>query len=207
MGKAKVSSQARRTLILWALLVKDNGAAFQNSLKPEPGKADRVALEREGLITVRKIGQRLFLEVTDKGWQWAGEHLTAELPATAPAAAKIFEAWLGRLQAFLAARQLVLADVLGPQTPPQAAPLWDRLRQAYLEATGGALNTRALLKDIRPRLCDISPQAFDGALKELQAQAKLQLYPIDNRREITEADKAAAVMIGGEPRHILWIEK
>ncbi len=208
MGKSKPSSQSRQTLILWALLVKESGSAFQGDLKPEPSKADRDALVRDGLVAVTRVGpkRRVFLEVTDKGWQWAGEHLDAPLPANSPAGSKILEAWLTHLKGFLAAHRFVLADVFGAQSPSTDGDLWTRLRAAYLEATGGKLNARALLKDIRAKL-NIDRQTFDTALKAFQAEAKLQLYPSDNRLELTEADKAAAVMIGGEPRHILWIEQ
>jgi hypothetical protein len=208
MGESKSSSEPRRALILWALLAKENGTAYQNALKPEPSKADRDALERDGLVAVSRVGprRRYFLEATDKGWQWAGEHLDAALPANCPAASKILEAWLKHLKAFLAAHDFVLADVFGAQAQAATGDLWAQLRTAYLQTTGGKLNTRALLKDIRARL-DVDRPTLDVALKAYQADAKLQLYPSDNRLELTEADKAAAVQIGGEPRHIVWIEK
>ena len=113
-----------------------------------------------------------------------------------------------------------MADVLGPlprdprtggnghlpiETP--SGSLQDRIRAAYLDATGGRLNARALLKDIRAKLEDIDRSTLDEALKLMQRERQAVLYPLDNRVEITEADRAAAISFAGEPRHILWIER
>jgi hypothetical protein len=207
MGKP--SSPQLRTLILWALLARDNGGALQSDLKPELKKPDREALERDGLIAISKVGpkRQIYVEVTDKGWQWAGEHLDAKLPDNAPSGSKVFQAWLVHLKVFLAARNLALADLLAAPTPELQTDLWPLVRTAYLQTTGGRWNTRALLKDIRARLGGVAREALDAALLRFQAEQKLQLYPQDNRQELTEADQAAAIKIGGEARHIVWIEK
>lgn len=205
----KLSSPQLRTLILWALLARDNGGALQSELKPELKKPDRDLLERDGLIAVSKVGpkRQIYVEVTDKGWQWAGEHLDADLPNNAPSGSKVLQAWLTRLRPFLAVHNLVLADLLAPPVPNADPDLWPRIRMAYLDVTGGRLNTRALLKHLRARLGDIDRTALDAALIRFQTEQRLHLYPQDNRRELTEADNAAALPIGGEARHIVWIEK
>ena len=41
----------------------------------------------------------------------------------------------------------------------------------------------------------------------MQRERQAVLYPLDNRVEITEADRAAAISFAGEHRHILWIER
>jgi hypothetical protein len=220
----KTSAQERRTLILWALLVRENAAAFQKELKPEPEKADRDTLTGEGLIKWEKRGQRIWIEVTDEGWAWADKNLDAALPAKSNASGQILQAWLTRLKAFMGAKRLVLADVLGPQGPAQAgmarrggaesliaAPgypaLRERIRQAYLDSTCGRFNTRALLSDVREKLKDIDRATLDEALKRMQREQEASLYRLDNQAEITEADRAAAIYVGQEPRHLLWIEQ
>ena len=82
-----------------------------------------------------------------------------------------------------------------------------RIRQAYLELTGGRLNTRALLSDLRERLKDVERLTLDKALKQMQREEEASLYQLDNQVEVTDADRAAAIYFGGEPRHILWIER
>jgi hypothetical protein len=208
-------------LILWALLAREGAAGFQKELKPEPEKADRDALTQAGLVSWTKRGQKIWIEVTENGWAWAGNNLAAALPMNSSAGSQILRAWLTLLKAFLDSRGLVLADVLGPQrsanpeiesvsSPTQTTDydaLRARIRQAYLDSTGGRIGTRALLAEIRAKLPDIDRAALDEALKRMQREAEGSLYQLDNRAEITDADRAAAIYFGGEPRHILWIER
>src|SRR5262245_58102353 len=131
-----------QTLILWALLAR-GGGGFQKDIRPEVKKPDREALIRAGLIVSEKRGRPgLWLEITDKGWAWAADHLDAELPKRSTAGGVILQAWLKRLKAFIETRGLVLADIFGLQQPPQHQPvdypvLHQRIRKAYLELTGG----------------------------------------------------------------------
>jgi hypothetical protein len=221
----KGSAHETRALILWALLVRPNAGAFQNELRPEPKAADRKALEADGLITSEKRKQRIWIEVTDRGWEWAGRNLDAALPTKSTAGGPILQAWLCRLKAFLDAKGFALADILGDQStepagksdrPPSEpsaaahinhAALRDRIRTAYLHITNGRLNTRALLSDIREQLRDIHRDRLDEALKQMQRDQEASLYQLDDRSQITDADRAAAIYFGGEPRHILWLER
>ena len=220
MGKSKRSTPAKQTLILWALLVKDNGAGFQSELKPEPDKADRESLEKAGLITCEKRGRyrRYWLEVTEKGWAWAADHLNHDLPSGSPAGSFILQAWLTRLKAYMRARNVALAEILRPQSPREYGPqdvvgpseydkLQSRIRQAYLAVTSDRINTRARLCDVRERLSDVDRTVLDEVLKKMQREQQISLYPLDNKAEITDADRKAAIYFSGEPRHILWIER
>jgi DNA-binding PadR family transcriptional regulator len=225
VGKSKRSTPEKQTLILWALLVRDNGAGFQNELKPEPDKTDREALEIAGLIKCERRGRhrRVWIEVTEKGWAWAADYLDADLPTGSPAGSAILQAWLTRLKSYMRARNVPLAEIIGPQrvrtndtndiaisdTTPASGyeNLRARIRQAYLAVTGDQVNTRALLSQIRERLNDVDRVELDEALKRMQREQQASLYPLDNKTEITDADRAAAIYFGGEPRHILWIER
>lgn len=228
MARSKnASTPEKQALILWALLAKDNAAAFQKELKPEPDKADRDALEKRGLIRSEKRGRyhQIWIEVTDQGWDWAGKNLSASLPNNSAAGCEILRDWLMRLQTFMQTRGLVLADILAPrgQTEEKLAngqltvcatgavddygTLRRRIREAYLDTTKGRLNTRALLSNIRIKLKDIDRATLDEALKRMQRDEEASLYQLDNRAEITDADRAAAIHFAGEPRHILWIER
>jgi hypothetical protein len=156
-----------------------------------------------------------WMTVTEAGRIWAEDNLVAA-PAKSQAAAPILQAWLRRLSNFLHARNMPITEFLsqhgGEPTHPRPSPrdygtLRDRIRQAYLELTGGRLNTRALLSGLRERLKDIDRQELDEALKQMQRGEEASLYQLDNQVEVTEADRAAAIYFGGEPRHILWIER
>jgi hypothetical protein len=90
---------------------------------------------------------------------------------------------------------------------PGYPALRERIREAYLDSTCGRFNTRALLSDVREKLKDIDRATLDEALKRMQREQEASLYRLDNQAEITEADRAAAIYIGQEPRHLLWIEQ
>jgi hypothetical protein len=218
----KRSTPEKQTLILWALLGRDGAAAFQNELKPEPEKADRLALEEAGLVKSEpRQNRRIWIEVTERGWEWAGRNLGAQLPAGSPAGSQILRAWLIRLKTFMDAKGFVLADVLAPQSaakpvnqlaqkplaPAHNSTVRNRIREAYLEISGGRLNTRVLLRDLRGKLHDIEREEIDAALNQMQREQQASLYQLDNRAEITDADRSAAIYFGNEPRHILWIER
>ena len=171
-----------------------------------------------------------WMTVTETGRAWAEENLAA-VPAKSQSAAPILQAWLARLSIFLHARNMPMTEFLGqhrgvsrepttelamtPTVPTHPSPplaldydaLRARIRQAYLAVTGNRINTRARLCDIREKLNDIDRAALDEALKRMQLEQQASLYPLDNKTEITDADRNAAIYFGVEPRHILWIER
>jgi hypothetical protein len=120
---------------------------------------------------------------------------------------------------------MVLADILGPQDSAQAgaadggaaelltsAPLdyaavRGRIRQAYLDVTGGRLNTRALLRDLRGKLHDIERGTLDEALRKMHLEEGTTLSGINNPREITQAIRDAGLNFKGEWMFVLWITK
>jgi len=214
-----------QTLILWALLAR-GGSGFQNELKPEPTKENREALVRAGFISAEKRNRALFLQAEDKGWHWASENMDAEISTRSPAGAVILRDLLLRLGAFTKARNIALAEVLAPR--PAALPAApdepkgagaapsaandiasprEKIRAAFLDLTGGQFNTRVRLADLRAKLRDLDRTALDEALLSIQREEGTVLMQLDNRIEITDADRAAALEIGREPRHLLWISK
>lgn len=217
-SKKKGASSEKLALIMWALLTRENAGAFQKELKPEPSKPEREALAKEGLVRWESRSGGIWIEVTDQGWEWAGKNLAAPLPIHSKAGNVVLHDLLVRLQRYLQVSNLVLVDILDPQpaqppTRPQPKPkngpanIRQRIRKAYLDVTKGRLNTRALLRDVRVRLADVDRATLDEALKQMQQDKAAILYQLDNRAELTDADREAAIHFAGEPRHILWIER
>jgi hypothetical protein len=218
---SKKSTPEKRALILWALLVQDGAGAFQNELRPEPEKGDRDGLAEDGLITWQKRGRRIWIEATDKGWVWAGENLSADLPRRSSDGSQVLQAWLTRLKTFMDARGIILAEILAPAPAPErsearenlaaARPATiresDRIRQAYLELTGGRLNQRVPLTDIRQRLTDLDRAAVDDALMKMHLEEGATLSGMENPREITSAIRDAGLIFKGEQMFVLWITK
>src|SRR5438034_11635351 len=102
-----------QTLILWALLAS-RGEAAQKDIKPDVKKNDREKLVRLGLVVASKRKQAYVLEVTDKGWAWAADHLDSPLPTRSTAGAPILQQWLTALRAYLSANEIALSEVLSP---------------------------------------------------------------------------------------------
>lgn len=79
------------------------------------------------------------------------------------------------------------------------------IREAYLEATNGAVKQRVLLKDLRPRV-GVQRDDFDQALLSMQRQSKVVLMGLDNPLERTPEVEAAALHIAGNPRHLVYFQ-
>jgi hypothetical protein len=200
-----------RTLMLWALLAKPGGAGLQKDIRPEMKKADRDALVGEGLIASIAKSRPIMLEVTDKGWAWAGDHLDAELPKRSVYGAAILQAWLKQLKTFMAAKGFGLADLLATPATPEPRDdypaLRERIRQSYLDATGGRLNQRVFLSVVRDRLRDVGGAVLDDALRKMHLEDGAHLSGTDNPPEITPAIRDASVDFKGERMFVLWITK
>jgi hypothetical protein len=218
MSKQRTKPQSRsreerlaekQTLVLWALLAS-GGEGYGTKLKPEVKRAEREALLKSGLITVEKRKGAYWLVVTDHGWRWAEDHLGDKLPDRSYAGTFILVSWLKHLQTFMCVGKTPLADILAPRKIP-ATPDYEMLRElirtAYLAVTGGIFNRRALLADIRKRLPNVGRGVLDSALELMQRRGDATLMQLDNRPDITPADEEAAVQIGQEARHILWISR
>ena len=102
-------------LFVWGL-VAEGGAGPIKDLKPKLEKKNRDRLEKAGLVTVVKQKNRsLLIELSDKGWAWASDHLDAEISARSPAAGPILRAWLIRLKGYIANNDVALAEIIGGQ--------------------------------------------------------------------------------------------
>jgi hypothetical protein len=219
--KSRDQRQAeKQTLVLWALLA-NGGEGFGNEIKPEVEKAEREALLKAGLISVEKRKRAFWLTVTDRGWRWAEDHLSDSLPDRSYAGTLILAGWLRHLHVFMRATKTSLAEIMAPLSSDTArcgkpemvgsstdrSSLNERIRAAYLSVTGGSFNKRALLADLRRHMSDIDRNVLDDALVRMQRQGDAALMQLDNRPDITQADREAAIQIGQEPRHILWISR
>jgi hypothetical protein len=203
-----------QVLILWAL-IGNGGANFQKHVKPEVKARDRNALVKAGLITTEKRGQSFWLEATDMGWAWAADHLDSDLPKRSPAGCAILRAWLIRVQKFMRAREVSLAEILGPQggggvdtePPTDYATLREQIRKAYLQLTGSSFNKPVLLSDLRGILKGINRSVFDETLVRMHLEKGSTLSGLDNPRDITASVRNAQVSFKGEPMYVLWITK
>lgn len=204
------SLKPKLVLILW-FLIGQGGSAWRSEIRPAPSAADRKALEKAKLVTKERRGRRDWIEVTDAGWAWANNNLDAPLPLKTQSASLILQAWLTRLSAFMQRSGIALAELIaadekqGEASSRSAVSIEEHIRRAYLEATGGIWNERVRLSDLRGRLDGVEKNALDRALLKMQQTSNLVLFRLDNQREITNDDREASLLVGGEPRHVLRI--
>ncbi len=213
--------------LLWQL-VANPGGEFESVLKPTNAKRTREALVRAELIEVekrvrpsrskRKV-KATYLSLTDAGWAWCNQNMVWHKPSGK--AEQFLNALLQRLKVLFERQCAVasLADFIvntAPETAPSSAPptgnevapntgLGARIRATCLELGGGREAVRVRLADLRRRLVDVPAVELTAGVRELSRRGELMLYPLDDPRQITPDDEAAAIRSSTDvPQHILY---
>lgn len=199
-------------------------------------KSVRAELEAAGLIVWRKgLRGTIIHELTEEGWQRARREVGADAPERVSAAWLLHYGTLKHLDRMLAARNLQLADLYvgpldspGPETHPsdevstpskgaavtgdgdqahgEPGRVEDLIRAAYLRLAEkpGALVSLARL---RGGLRDLTRDDLDRVLRAMDRRREIQLEPDPNRKVLTQATRDAAVVIGGEDKHLIAIDR
>jgi hypothetical protein len=141
-------------------------------------------------------------ELTDKGWSRCGELLTAPAPERPGVLGHAVAPILGGLDRYLRRANLRLADLFQPATSREE--LETSIRDAYATLAREPRDW-VRLADLRPLLNGASRDDVDGVLKDMSRGRRAQLAPDSNRKTLTEADRAAAVEIGGEDNHLISV--
>jgi hypothetical protein len=81
-----------------------------------------------------------------------------------------------------------------------------RVCDAVLGLGGGRSKQRVRLAELRLRLPEVSRPELDAVLLLLQSERQLVLYRLDNPAELRPADHEAALLVGGNPRHLVYME-
>jgi hypothetical protein len=214
--------------LLWRL-VAHSGEGFNDALEVDKGPRD--SLQRARLIEVEKrtkqSGKRkvqaMYLRLTDAGWAWCNQDMSWHKPRGK--AEQFLNTLLQRLKV-LFERQVAaasLADFINssgpatstlPATPKERAAatgtsrdtkLDGRIRAACLELGGGREAVRIRIVDLRKRLADVPSDELTEGLRQLSRSRELTFYPLDDPRQITPDDEAAAILSStGVPQHILY---
>ncbi|MFC7245372.1 hypothetical protein ACFQO7_23095 [Catellatospora aurea] len=180
--------------------------------------ADSRALVENGFATKRKGAKgALVHELTDKGWAQCKEELTSEFVKGAGPAYPALHALLGAVDRYLRRAELSLPDLFTASTPPPAPQpvakvkpvvkrgLEKRVRTAY-DKLADAPQAWVSLTDLRRELTGATAGEVDAALMKMAVGGAIVLVPEDNQKTLTDEDRAAAIHIGGEDKHLLSIE-
>lgn len=221
-------------LLLMELMLR-GGMAVTADFSAAPAAKDRKPLIAAKLLEESKGAARsIHLALTDTGWKWAEDHLADSYSApgkpSAPAA-RVLQQALTRLQRYLAAGELRLADFVraavaprgdqasngqhasatqrrdGTAPPGQRTDIESAIAESCLALGEGADRRRLRLAQVRALLPEFDRAAQDRALMDLAKAGSLVLYGMDDPKEISADDRAAEFRTpGGEPRHLVyWI--
>jgi hypothetical protein len=202
------------------ILLKEGHEIANADLENERGlelkRESRERLVKLGLLDVRKEGQRFHLSLSDKGWHRALDVIGSEPPPRSGFAGATIYAQVDALRRYLHVSGLALSDFYAPQgqteppTAPAAEPTTDdvvaQIRKAY-DSVARAAGDAVKLVRIRAALPrDISTARVDDALREMNFAPDVQIFAEDNQKTLTDADRAAAVSIGDQDKHLIVIK-
>ncbi|MGC5032029.1 hypothetical protein [Micromonospora sp. DT229] len=203
--------------ILLAEAVAVPNVSLTRQHRCELKKASRDKLERLKLIEVERVSGRLVLTLGEKGWAYCRSQLAAAAspPPGSGAIGGALYAVLSRWGRFLDAQQLSLGEFVtasdapagtgAPEedrTPsgPDGPEVEERLRAAYqmLAPRAGDLVS---LADLRDLVGDLGAEDVDAALRRLHRRRGVTLVPEANQKTLDGRTRAAAVVIGDQPKH------
>jgi hypothetical protein len=196
------------------ILMAEAGATPNVSLTRDHGcelkKGSREKLERLKLIEVERASGRLILALAEKGWVYCASQLdVGSAPPRSGAAGGALYAVLRRLGRFLAAQRSSLADFVAASNatdvPDQTAVPVERDAEERVRAAYRQISRRAgdlvNLADLRDMVGDLVPADVDAALRRLNRQRGVTLVPEANQKTLDARTRAAAVVIGDQPKH------
>lgn len=202
-------------LLMWNLLFTGDEPMVSKA-KPGVDKKKLAPLLDAGLVVLEKRGRANHIVLTDRAWQWSEENLDAQF-STTPSVTIALRGLLPRLKHYLKQTGTPLAELLGaveaaeqarPESPaPAPKAIEEAIRDAYLALSGGQWETRVRLAPLREQLAAFTKEAQDLALLRMQAGGRLVLYRLDDPQDTFEADRAAALYIGSDPRHLVYMKE
>jgi hypothetical protein len=157
----------------------------------------RTRLHGAGLIDIEDGGHGRRHELTDEGWAWCADALTAPRMPRSGGAGGALAAVLVALRRHLDRTRAPLSEVFRPD--PEAA-----VRAAYAEVAA-APGEWVGLADLRRRLAGVPREEVDATLDQMFGTPGVRLVPEDDQKSLTARDRAAAVRIGAKDVHLLAI--
>jgi hypothetical protein len=190
-------------------------------LGPKLDKPGRVRLNELGLIETT-AGRPLVHELTDAGWALCRRLFTADTPPRASGQGRALYTVLRALYRHLDRADLAPADVFLPDDSArdgQSAEPASGQARGYALASRGEEQIRTAyarlvarpggwvsLARLRGEVGDLPRKEVDAALINLYQQPGVSLIPEENQKALTDADRAAAVRIGDQNKHLIAIE-
>ena len=175
-------------------------------------KQTRDKLARLRYIAVRKSGQTNALELDDQGWVRVQKDLNFGVRGAAALGAALSALQTALLDRIMArsgcaslAELFALTDMRATTTTPeQPDALRSRIVSAY-DALAEEPGAWVSLTRLRPFLADLPVEVVDDALRRLGRDPGVNIVPESNQKMLTDADRRAALHLGGQDTHLLAI--
>ncbi|HEX3712828.1 MAG TPA: hypothetical protein VHV09_08535 [Trebonia sp.] len=169
------------------------------------------------LVESEKQGRAFVHELSEAGWRWCADELSTGPEGRGTALERAHYLLFGVFARYMTAARLSLADLAS--AAPEARPGGKHVRRDAAAGDGDmtarvAAAYRALtpgpgefvrLTELRERLADIPRPALDAALATMFTSQRVNLVPQSHQQALTPADRASALRIGGEHKHLMSI--
>jgi hypothetical protein len=182
-------------------------------LGPKLAKDTRERLVRRGLIEATTVGRAIELELTDNGWATCARLIGAETPPRPSGQGKALYTVLRALRRYFDRDDLAPAEVFFPLDDSVVAGAADagttdieaEVRAAYVRLAATAGGWVDLVR-LRAELPGMTRPELDAALTRMYRIPGVSLIPEENQKTLTAEDRAAAVEIGDQAKHLIAIE-
>jgi hypothetical protein len=159
------------------------------------------------LVESDKRGRTYAHELSEAGWRWCAEELSAGPAGRGTSMERALYAVLGGLGRYLRGSGQSLADIFNQGH--DVRPAEDIDVEACIEAGYQAL-TRGpgefvKLRELRLRLPEIPRSDVDSALDKMYQEQRVNLIPQSNQQALSDADRESALRVGGEYKHLISI--
>ena len=207
----------RQRAVLFALLGEARQVAnpeLEQLIGVRLDGADRRQLNARKYVESTKVGRAYLHELSDAGWRWCAQELAAAPGERAGSLERAHYKVFGLFARHLDAAGLTLADIAAPAPDApasQAANAGDLtafIETGYrsLAATAGEFVS---LRELRLRLTELTDRPrpdVDAALAAMFTAQRINLIPQSHQQALSDADREAALRIGGEYKHLISIE-
>jgi hypothetical protein len=208
----------RQRAVLFALLGEARQVAnpeLEQLIGVRLDGAERRDLNDRRLVESTRAGRAFAHELSDAGWRWCAKELAAAPVGRGSSLERAHYRVFAVFARYLDAAGLSLADIVRPEAAEaEAAEAGAGAAEADLTASIEA-GYRSLaagsgefvsLRELRLRLPGRPRPDVDAALAALFTAQRINLIPQSNQRALSDADRDAALRIGGECKHLISIE-
>ena len=205
----------RQRAVLFALLGEARAVAnpeLEQLIGVRLDGAERRDLNDRRLVESTRAGRAFAHELSDAGWRWCAQELAAASARRGSSLERAHHRVFAVFARYLDAAGLSLADIVRPEAEAEAeaeteaeADLTTCIEAGYRSLAAG-FGEFVSLRELRLRLPGLPRPDVDAALAALFTAQRINLIPQSNQRALSDADREAALLIGGECKHLISIE-